>query len=253
MRLAESQEKFYQALFSDKVDYSLFKGNEILNAERLTIYRHSICGNRVAALSRLFKCCAKMVGDAYWQQWVETFIAEQPSQATDITACGVNFSDFIAAQPEITAQLPYLADLARLEWAWHQCFHQATRIITSTSLSQAIAEQGDELSLYLTPGIQFISSIYPLADLWQLSQTADNEIVILDESADGYYFILHREHDSIRIKQPSQACWQLCQLLREQDYHLLALCERHQSLYHCALDSEALKDLVKHDIIYWRS
>jgi len=252
MCLAEYQTQFMNQLFNNDSNNELFSGDHQQTLQRLQIYRNSIHGNRVAAYQRLFTCCQKIVGNDFWLQLLDDFISCTPSLATDITHSAKQLPDFIA-QHHATKDLAYLADLAHLELAWHDCFHQATKPIDRnlTSLPEAVHQYGEQLQLQLAIGSQLLSSQYPVADLWQLCQQEpeNDRPFLLTES--NFYFILYRKHDSIIITQLDVDAWAICQQLHHKNCSLLELCANLQKLNPQGLNSEALTQLVQNNVITW--
>lgn len=173
--LAELQTKFFSTLYENKLEPDLFQGDEAFQQERVVIYQASILNSRVSALSRLFHCCKKIVGDDYWQLLITAFIKAYPSREADITASGEYFSQFIAAH-DAHNHVPYLADMAKLEWAWHLCFHEVK-------------------------GEHYLKSYYPLDKLWEFCHAPSNKMFSLGNINIEHTFILYREHDRIIIKQ----------------------------------------------------
>lgn len=175
MNLMELQTKLFTAIYDNKYDSNLFAGDENFQRERLAIYQTSILASRTAALSRLFPCCKKIVGDDYWQFLISAFIKKYPSKEADITASGADLSEFMTLH-EVHTHVPYLADMAHLEWAWHLCFHEAK-------------------------GEYYLKSYYPLDKLWAFCHAPQDATFLLDDLKVEHTFILYREHDSIIIKE----------------------------------------------------
>ncbi len=76
-----------------------------------------------------------------------TYASTYPSRSGDLNDFGGEFGDFLAGWPP-AAQLPYLPDVARLEWAVERVFHAAE--VPPLDLSRLAGVPQEEL-----PGLRF--------------------------------------------------------------------------------------------------
>jgi hypothetical protein len=87
-----------------------------------------------------------------------------------LTEYGANFADFLASFPACDA-LPYLADVARLEWA----VHTAALRSDATSLDLARLRRVDprdmaQLRFIPDPSVTLLASPWPVDKIWQAHQ-----------------------------------------------------------------------------------
>ena len=129
--LREVQRTFADALFADEGEEAGIKtaaaqihAGKLNSERRLEIYRHNVLTNLRGALGDIFPVVKRIVGDVFFLHAADRFILANPSRSGDLNQFGGEWPDFIAAYRH-AAELPYLADEARLEWAWHECFHAA--------------------------------------------------------------------------------------------------------------------------------
>ncbi len=247
MQLADYQNQFIDMLFNNKFDATLFNGDTATNLTRLQIYRDSCHGHRVAAYRNLFTCCIKIVGEDFWQSLIDDFINATPSCSLDITISAQQLPTFIENHTAASS-IAYLADLATLELAWHQCFHQATKTMTAqlASLPDAIQQQGQQLVLQLASGSQLISSRFALDEIWQFCQIQPEQQQ-LNLTEGQFYFILHRKRDSIIITQIDSDAWAICQQLYQKNCSIITLCANLQTQF----VNHALMQLVEQQIVTW--
>ncbi len=145
-------------------------GGKLSAAHRLEIYRHNVFANLRGALRDVFPVVARIVGDAFFQHAADSFIRETPSTSGDLNQFGREWPAFLAAYPH-AQELPYLADVARLEWAWHECFHAADAALIDINRLATIdpADHG-ALVFVLHPALRLLSSPYPLLQIWRINQ-----------------------------------------------------------------------------------
>lgn len=83
---------------------------------RLAIYRRSVEAARVEALAATYPITRALIGEACFQQVASHHARAFPSGSGDLNDYGGEFAGFLAGQA-LLAGLPYLPDVARLEWA----------------------------------------------------------------------------------------------------------------------------------------
>src|SRR5260370_3608477 len=85
-------------------------------ARRFGIYRNNVVIGLGKALRNRFPVVEKIVGEEFFAAMARVFVTEQPPRSPLLATYGDNFPAFIAAF-EPAREIPYLADVARLEAA----------------------------------------------------------------------------------------------------------------------------------------
>jgi hypothetical protein len=93
-------------------------------ANGLVVYRNNVRGNLTLALKLAFPATRKLVGEDCFHAFAEQFLLAQPPRNADLHRYGEAFPDFLAASA-LAGQLPYLADVAWLDWGVHHALHEA--------------------------------------------------------------------------------------------------------------------------------
>jgi len=101
--------------------------------QRIAVYRTSVFENAAAALRSAYPVIRRLVGDDFFDFAAGEYVRHQPSVSGDVDDLGREFAGFVTALPE-AASLPYLPDMARLEWA----VHEAGRASGTASLPAAV-------------------------------------------------------------------------------------------------------------------
>src|SRR5512145_377607 len=91
-------------------------------AARLAVYRRNVLGNYAAALRDVYPVLLRLVGESFFDRLVRDYATQIPSRSGDLHDFGGELCAFLEALPA-ARDLPYLADVARLEWAVHRTFH----------------------------------------------------------------------------------------------------------------------------------
>lgn len=188
----------------------------------LGIYRNSIHGQFTAALGDLFPVCQRLVGERLFAALCQPYIRQHRSACADVGAYGSGFAEHIAAEVashDSLAQLPYLADVARLEWAWHQVFHGADEPpFDHPALAAVPADEQGALCFHPPAASHLLSSPYPIHTIWQHNQPdwqpepGQDEHIDLD--AGGVHLLVWRSGAAMRIDPLNTAQHQLLTLLQ---------------------------------------
>ena len=171
-------------------------GDSIPAAARLRIHRHHLHESLATALGATFSTVGQLVGDAFFRAMARAFVAETlPSQPV-LSEYGQGFADFVERY-EPARGLPYLADVARLDWALNVAFYSpAGSPLTAADLSTIPIEQLPSRTVRLARGTAVILSIYPLDRIWAAARPdAPAGTVDLGEG-DARLLVFRREDDA---------------------------------------------------------
>ena len=145
-------------------------------ADRVGIYRNAVFANYRNALRASLPVVLRLVGEPFFHAAVDAFVRAHPSVSGDLNVYGDLFGDFLAGYPH-AADLPYLADVARLEWAVDEAQRAADVLPAPDKVLAALAATAPErlpaLRLRLDPSCRLIASEYPVLHIWQANQARD--------------------------------------------------------------------------------
>ncbi|MBL8518493.1 MAG: putative DNA-binding domain-containing protein [Betaproteobacteria bacterium] len=139
-------------------------------AIRVAIYRNAVRANQRGALAAAFPVVEQLVGTAFFNEAADQCLARHPSTSGDLHDLGAALPGFLGEYSPAAA-LPYLGDLALLEWALDRAFHAADGTpITVAALADVPADALDRLVLVPAPGCALIESPWPILALWRAHQ-----------------------------------------------------------------------------------
>ena len=179
-------------------------------ARRLQVYRNNVQASLRAALEAVYPVVARLVGAACFADVARRFIPAHPSRSGNLHDFGRELPDFLRVLPALDA-LPYLGDVAALEWACHEVYHEADDIaFDPAALAEVPVARQPALRLALQPAVRFVESPYPVLAIWQANQpddTADAPVVRLDQG--GVQLVVARRDFDIefRLLGAAEACW----------------------------------------------
>jgi len=139
-------------------------------AARLRIHRHHVFATLTAALAATFPTVHALVGAAFFRDLAGAFIGRSLPRQPVLAEYGADFPGFIGRH-DAARELPYLVDVARLDWALNLAFHlPAGGRLAAADLAAVARDKLPALRLALAPGTALISSPYPLDRIWAASQ-----------------------------------------------------------------------------------
>ena len=202
-------------------------------SRRFNIYRNNRAVSLIESLKATFPAVNKLVGDEYFSAVARNFIDVHPPQSAVMAEYGGEFGEFIRQSPN-AKNIPYVADLAALEWARLQSYHSSDAEILplDTLLSKAQPSQYDSLVFSVLPSLYQLSSRWPVGSLWSeitspAAQTADKPA--FDMNVSEHIVVLRREYEVF------------VQVLPESGAMLLERLKRGDSL------QEAVSSVTQHD------
>jgi hypothetical protein len=171
-------------------------GDAIPAAARLRVYRHHVFESLGAALAATFPTVQALVGTDFFRGLARTFIGHALPVQPVLTEYGADFPAFIGGY-EAARDLPYLADVARLDWALNLAFHAPPGgRLKAENLAAVPVERLPSMSIALAPGSVLVSSRYPLDRIWETSQSGVASGTVDLNSAASHLLVLRRPDDA---------------------------------------------------------
>jgi hypothetical protein len=136
---------------------------------RFAIYRNNVVVGLIEAIESRFPVVKRLVGDDFFRAMARVFVTAYPPHSPLPMVYGDEFPDFIAGF-EPAADIPYLADVARLEALRTKAYHAADASCLDPSAFAALdpARLG-ELRVKLHPSVSILRSAYPIVTIWAMN------------------------------------------------------------------------------------
>ncbi len=219
MQLQQLQKDFVFSLHNDSshpILSHIQSHKKVPPTTQFSIYQSSIIGRLQKALQSHYPVCCQLVGTDFFFAMATAYIRQTPSYSHDINYYGATFPEFIADFPPAQS-IPYIADVARLEWAW-------LNILTAPEADefdfQKLAAHDEEgagqLIFQLPPKSTLLTSPYPVHTIWETNQKGyvGETAITLEENKNYYYFIWQKQFE-IHIDLLTAAQWQLLTWISE--------------------------------------
>lgn len=172
---ALTQQEFAAALFDPAQEAAVqarFRAGQ--DGRRFGLYRGNLTATWDKTLANAYPVIRMLVGEEFFGGLSRAYGHAQPSDNADLNQFGAHFAAFLASFPH-TAQLPYLPDMARLEWAVHRAHYApAAEAISAGQLAALPPERLEGRTMTLHPACSLHASAWAVVPLWLAHQPAAN-------------------------------------------------------------------------------
>lgn len=174
----------------------LVVGDAIAASARLRIHRHHVRQSLVGALAATFPTVQAIVGEAFFGTMAKGFIREDLPAQPVLAEYGAGVPAYVSAYGP-AATMPYLADVARLDWALNFSYHSplAPRLVAS-DLAGLAGERLFELKLAFAAGAILVRSPWPIDRIWHAAQPGAPAGTVSLEEGPASVLVLRRPDDS---------------------------------------------------------
>lgn len=162
-------------------------------AARLAVYRNNVMVSLLGVLVDTFPVTCELVGDAFFRAMGQCFVHASPPRSPVMAEYGAGFADFIA-RFEPAQGLPYLPDVARLEWLRLTALHAADALpLSGAELAARLADTADLASarLHLHPSFAVLQSPCAVVSVWAAHQGM-GELAAIDLDCAEAAWVLRR-------------------------------------------------------------
>lgn len=144
-------------------------------AVRFAVYRNNVVHSLGAVLAETFPVVRQLVGDEFFSAMARVYLIDHPPTSPLMHRYGASLPAWIADFEPATA-LPYLSDLARLEWARLCAFHAGDAAPMEIQALVGLMQEPERLAgtrLALHPSLAIVGSAHPIVSLWSAHQQDD--------------------------------------------------------------------------------
>ena len=140
--------------------------------KRFAVYRNNVIVGLVEALRTQFPATEQIVGSDFFVAMARVFVTSQPPRSPILVTYGEGFPDFIADFTP-AAEVPYLADVARLEIARTRAYHAADAEPLDPTRWQSIDPHNLLAArVALHPSLKIVRSPFPIVTIWAMNSRA---------------------------------------------------------------------------------
>nr|WP_159063769.1 DNA-binding domain-containing protein [Thaumasiovibrio occultus] len=175
--------------------------------QRLQIYRNNYIVSLSEVLAAGYPATQAVVGEECFTQLARYHVLHHPANSGDITIYGAGLAHSIAAQPSLIEAVPYLTDLATLEWAVdRQTQHgEPERVFPIAALSERLQHEGEAYlqRVVLVPQGELHRFPTAVGSLWQMVKT--NHVEPCDMTAAEICWVHYRQGPQVLVLNDDSA------------------------------------------------
>ncbi|MGH8260448.1 MAG: HvfC/BufC family peptide modification chaperone [Steroidobacteraceae bacterium] len=174
----------------------------------VAVYRNTFRQTLVRALSLAFPAVERLVGAAFFEAAALGFIEHDLPASACLNDYGGEFPDFLGGFAP-AATLPYLPDVARLEWAVDVALHAPDAAALDLARLAGLAhDRLERVRLIAHPALTLLALPCPADEIW-------NAVIHRDEAAMGAidlasgpaHLLIERGSAGVQVQRLSPVAW----------------------------------------------
>ncbi len=159
-------------------DVRLNPQRNIPGISRLSVYAHGYQARLRQALAEVYESVHQVLGTGAFSELVDSYARRFPSRDYNLNFSGRHLPEFLVNSLWVQ-RLPFLADLAQLEWQVCQAFHAISYPpITPASLHGQSFEDWHRVRFIFQPSVSLVRSAWPILDIWEVRHRPRSEVNI---------------------------------------------------------------------------
>jgi len=201
--LAEVQARWTRALVEgeDGEAADLIADDGLAPSARLAIHRHHHVASLTAALQTTFPVVHRLVGDGFFRYLAHEFIRTHPPAHPCLVEYGETLASFVAGFPGCQT-LPYLADVAHLEWSMNRAAHADDPVPLDLGTLRTLDPRDlDDLTLRFAPSVALLASAWPVDAIWRANQPDADPDSTVDAGTGPVSLEIRRIGDDVMMRR----------------------------------------------------
>ena len=163
---------------------------------RLDIHRDNALISLAEVLKAAYPVVCAVAGEGFFRHAAREYIRAHPPRTPRLWAYGGKFEKFLQRYEPAQA-LPFLPDLARLEWAWNGAYFAAdATALDPAALRNVAPERYPTLRFAVHPSLRLVASDVSILRIWQDNRPQTQTPPPLDGPGTGPHVLVVRpEHE----------------------------------------------------------
>jgi hypothetical protein len=162
-------------------------------AHRLAAYRDGYPARVREALADVYPALEHLLGAGHFAALAERYLVAVRPATRNLNHAGRALPGYLDGD-ELTRPLPFLPDLARLEWAVACAFHaREVRPLDARAIAAIPAEAWERVQLRFQPAVAVITSTWPVLDLLRAVDVPREEIDLPVTGRPQHVLVLRRD------------------------------------------------------------
>ena len=179
----------------------IIAGGSLSSETALEVYRTGHIVRLTEALGETFEALWWVAGDDDYFCLAKEFLLAHPSTTYNLSDFGELFPAFLAARQPFS-DLPFLADLARFEWAFKEVFHLPSHTSLTPDQFQQHSLSGN-LRFVFAPSVRLFHSPYSVYEIWKRRGT-EQQSLSEDDWKTPQWLLLYKHQQQIYVKHVNE-------------------------------------------------
>lgn len=176
--LRDIQAAFMHDIYTGERTSAAFLDTAIGSSARLDIYYNNALFGLTDILASTYAVVQKIVGEEFFKTIARSYLKEHPQPSGNRHMFGAELSAFFK-NFKAAAGLPYLADVATLEWAYFQAGIASDAVLMDfAALTEALSLDSDFV-LPLHPSVHVCPQTFNALEIWQEHQKKKEDIEVV--------------------------------------------------------------------------
>ena len=214
--LRELQHAVYRSLMErDDGDAAAhIRVDGMAEADRLSIYRNTFYGTLTNALRLSFPAVHRLVGADFFEALAQQYIEAEPPRGAYLDEYGAGVGEFLTRFPA-AASVPYLPDVAQLEWAVSRALHALDATPLDAVALRAVGEgDHDRVRFVPHPSLGLVRASCPADTIWRaVLEQDDATLGALVLSDAPVWLLIQRLSTGVDVKRVSEPEWRFASAL----------------------------------------
>ena len=169
--------------------------------KRFNVYRNNVTYSLVEALGKNYPAVKAQCGDEKFSDAARLYLNAHPPRTKIMFKLGDGFADWLDGFAPAKAQMPWLADLARLERIWLEAYHaEDATTLTPDSITIIQPDQLGTVRFVKHPATQILQSNYAIHAMFEAGR---NNLTANHQSAETV--LVTRPQYAVETRLVSQA------------------------------------------------
>ena len=173
--------------------------------KRYNVYRNNVTVSLIDALVAIYPAVQRITGTEFFRAMARFHVRATPPTSPLLFDYGRQFPAFIESY-EYAQDMPWLADVARIERAWLDAYHAADAPpLPAAILAQVPADRLGEIIFRVHPTTRIVRSAYPAVAIFAINR-ADGQVTSLKLSAAEAALVTRPDMEvDVRLLPPGNA------------------------------------------------
>ena len=205
--LPELQASFAEAILREDAARApgAVAGDGLAPAARVQVYRNHVFTSLTEALETTYPVVCRLVDRRFFGFAADRYVRGHPPTGPCLFEYGATFPEFLESFAPCAGH-PYLADVARLEWAMNAALHaEDVPAIAPAVLGTVLSEDMWRLVTRTDPSAAWLRSPWPIDRIWQANQPLADPEERVDLAEGGAFLEIRRREDVVtfhRLARP---------------------------------------------------